>query len=364
MNIRPSSLPMLAACPCWQSDGGDRDYTSAGTARHTLMAAMLGSIQPVDGQDARWQMLSESTDLSEEETDAVRWAAEYIVCHSPTESHPMYIERKLTLLDDEFRPMMTGTPDVTCGPELFDLKWRERDYAPQMAAYALAMMQENGWDQVNVHVLFAERKHAQTFLLDELQAARIVGEILAAARSPDARPRACDYCGWCARRMTCPEQTAGVVAIAGAREDIQPADKQAFTEWLAAGAHASQLADGQTAGTVLRITRQVVKWAEAVEHHCKELATKQGVIPAGFKLQNRQGNRYIASVADAFARAGLPQEEFLKACSVGFTDLVQTYMDVNGMKKAQAERTVSEKLGEVVQRKSPSVSLVADKEVA
>ena len=95
--------------------------------------------------------------------------------------------------------------------------------------------------------------------------------------------------------------------------------------------------------------------------NCKELAIKQGILPVGYKLQSRQGNRFISSVTDAFARAGLPQDEFLKLCEIKLTSLIERFVAFNGMKKAQAERTVEEKLGEIIQRKSPSMSLVKEK---
>ena len=114
-------------------------------------------------------------------------------------------------------------------------------------------------------------------------------------------------------------------------------------------------------GQALKIARQIFGWVEAIEHHAKEMAVKQGIIPAGFKIQNRKGNRAISSVIDAFARAGLPQEEFLALCDIKFSSLVEKTMEINGMKKAQAERTVEEKLGEIIQRKAHSLSLVVEK---
>ena len=348
MKYRPSSLPMLAQCSRWTADQqtGERDKDNGTTRHHALAHALQGDRTELDAQD-------------DDDRDRLEWALEYVQTHAPTSDHPIRIEQPVSVVDDNFEIIIQGTPDVTCGPELFDLKWRERDYTPQMAAYALAMMQEGGWSEVHVHLLFAERKFAQTFSMTELVATAVVNSIIADSKNPDIPPRACDYCSWCANRMTCPALTKPVEVIASARDDIQ--GKEQFAAWLAKGAHASELADAQVAGVVLKMARQISDWCDSVEHHCKELAIKQGIVPAGFKIQTRQGNRFIPSVADAFARAGLPQEEFLKACEIKFFSLTETFAKVNGMKKAQAERTVSEKLGDAVQRKASSLSLVAEK---
>lgn len=337
MKYRPSSLPMLAQCPAWESapDRGEDDK-NRGTLRHL---ALSGSLQddPVPLQS-----------LYIDETERVEWAIEYIKCHAPIADYPMHVERHLSILDDDFEVLIAGTPDVTCGPELFDLKWRERNYREQMAAYALAMMQENNWPKVRVHVLYAERKHAEVFEWTYPEAASIVFTVIESTKN-NPKPNPCDYCGWCSKRINCSAMVENVNKVISGRSD-----------WTLPTFHASELKDAESMGQALKIARQISEWAEAVEHHAKEMAVKQGIIPTGFKIQNRKGNRVISNVIDAFARAGLPQDEFLAICDIKFSSLVEKTMEINGMKKAQAERTVEDKLGEVIQRKAPSLSLVVD----
>lgn len=348
--IRPSSLPMLAACPCFESapDTGERDK-DAGTARHGALAAALRGLT---------KLMEELQD--EDEFESVNWAYEYIRVHAP-DGHEMRIEQRLDMLDDSFNVIISGTPDVTCGPELFDLKWRERNYDEQMAAYAMAMIQANGWQGVRIHILFAERKFARVVLMTRDDCWNIVHKVLLASKNPDALPVACDYCGWCAKRMTCPALTENVQAIANARAEIKAETCEAFEKWLKAGAHASELTEPNLAGAVLTIAKQIVTWTEAVQYHCKELAIKQGIIPTGFKLRPLKGNRFITSLTEAFSKSGMPQDEFLKLCDIKLTALVEKFGEINGMKKAQAQRTLEEKLGDVIQRKASSVSLVAEK---
>lgn len=348
--IRPSSLPILAQCAAFKGDEQrGEDDKNAGTLRHSALAtALAGDRVALDS-------------LADDEADAVEWALEYIKTHSP-DGHAMRIEQKVSAMDDDFNIITAGTPDVTCGPELFDLKWRERNYDEQMAAYALAMMQNDGWPCVRIHILFAERKFARVITMTMEEATAIVAPIIKAAGEPDAKPMACDYCGWCAKRLTCPAMTVNVKPLVDARPEFTDDQRAAFAEWMAGGAHASKLTDAAFMSIALKIARQIADWCEAVEHHAKELAIKQGIVPTGFKLQSRQGNRFISSVTDAFARAGLPQDEFLKICEIKFTALTEKFAEVNGMKKAQAERTVEEKLGDTLQRKASTLSLVVDKQ--
>lgn len=350
--IRPSSLPILAQCPCFES-GEAQDFTDAGTVRHGGFAEALRG-------NADWRDI-----VPEDERDAVEWAASYVKMKSDTANYPLRIEEKVgTAFDDDFNPLWdgdaVGTADAICGNQIFDLKWRQRDYTAQMAAYALALLQR-GFHSVTCHILFAESKHVKVITFTEAEAAKIVGDILKTL-TPDAKPKQNSYCGWCKKQAYCAAVMADVAQITHAREEITEADKQAFAAWLAAGAHTSGIPDdAKLLGQILRIAKVLGKWVEAAEHHIKESALKRGVIADGFKLQTRQGNRVIPSVTDAFAKIGLPQDEFLKACSVGFTDLVETFKTLHGMKKAQAERTVEEKLGDALTRKSSSVSLVAVK---
>jgi hypothetical protein len=132
-------------------------------------------------------------------------------------------------------------------------------------------------------------------------------------------------------------------------------------DWKLETFHSSEIKTTDEMGKALKLARQLAHWCESVEFHAKEMAVKEGAIPSGFKIQQRQGNRFIPSVSDAFGRMAMPQGEFLKACEVKFSRLVEVVAELNGLKKAQAERDVERKLAEAITRKPSSVSLVAVK---
>jgi hypothetical protein len=341
---------MLAQCPRWQGDGGSA-AADAGKARHIALGRCLSNDpDPLRG-------------LPEEDADKVQWAADYIRTIAPTSDHPMRMEYHVKPLDADFNPLFEngGTLDVSCGPFLFDLKNKERDYSAQMAAYALGMFQEDGWPEVEVHLLFAEGKRALKYRLTEESAVAIVSPIIAAARDAGAKPVPCDYCDWCANRLTCPALLDQAFTIAAARAEVAKEDTAAFNTWIANGAHTSKIEDPALMGAVLRVARVLASWCEAAEFRAKDMAIKTGSMPVGFKLQSRQGNRFITGVSDAFTLIGLPQDDFLCACECKPSLLFERYAAFHGLKKAQAERDVQTKLGDLIQRKPASQSLVAEK---
>ena len=334
-------MPMLAQCACWESSESiGTEFKTPGTARHAALGHVLsGDPDPLAG-------------LSEEDAASVQWAADYIAVKAPTSEHALRMEYRVNPLAEDFSPIFEngGTLDVACGPHLFDLKTRERDYTAQMAAYSLDMFQEFGWPEIEVHLLFAETKRATTFKLTEEAARGIVEPIIRAAASADKKPTPCDYCGWCVRRLTCPALLERVNALVVGREDWK------LEQW-----HTSRIDTAEQMGKALRLARQIADWCESVEFHAKDMALKRGMVAAGFKLQTRSGNRYVTSVAAAFPLCGLPQAEFLAVCDVKPTSLFEAYASFHGLKKAAAERDLEQKLGEIIQRKFSAQSLVVDK---
>jgi hypothetical protein len=337
---------MLAKCARWESSGGN-DATEAGAARHSALAWQLASEAP---EATRAESLAQ---LDDADREAVVWAADYIRTHAPMADYPIHCERTLTMLDDEFKEVMRGTPDVVCGNQLFDLKWRERDYAAQMAAYALMLMEESGWSEVHVHVLYGERQRAERFTFTRDGAQDMVDAILANVASAQP-PTPCDYCGWCARRLTCSALTTAAKTVA---DGYSVLDRVA--NW-----HPSEQTDAAQLSTMLFIARKVLKpWIESVEFHALDAITKQGLAIPGYELKTRKAREWISDVAGAFAAAGLPQDDFLRCCDVRLntsktypdkTGIVDVFARVREMKKAAAKRELMSKLAPVMQTGKPT----------
>jgi len=333
--IRPSSLPMLAECP--KFEGAPSEFAEAGLARHKAIAAYLkGDETALD-------------DFSEEEKDNLEWAADLIKLKAPLADYPLIIETKKRAILPNGCPI-EGTPDFVCGDQIFDLKWRPRDYGPQMASYAWMVLEDGNFPSVTAHLLFAQVQTHRILKFDHGSAWHEIKPILEQVEAPFAAPTPCAFCGWCAKKLEC-EALIQQVNIALASNP----------EWNLEQWHSSKMTTAAEMGQALTIARTLADWCESVEHHAKEMATKHNVVPTGFELMSRRGNRTIEDVQAAFLSLNLPQDEFLKACSVRPRTLFDTYGTFHGLKKAAAEKEVERRLGEILQRKPSTVALMKER---
>jgi hypothetical protein len=347
--IRPSSLPMLAQCPQFES-GETSDFANAGTERHEALNHMIrGTVR-------------DAFELPEEDLTGVEWASEYIKLHAPMADFPLRLEQHLNPLDAEFNPVFEngGTADAICGPHLFDFKWRERNYDAQMAAYALALFGEH--ETVTVHVLFGATRRAQVYKLDEPTASALVTSTIGRAKDPNAQPTPCDYCGWCAKRLTCKPYTRAAKRVAEGYAD-EPLLAQ-VKSW-----HPSEMESADEIALGLTIARKLLApWCKSMEHHARDAAMKRGLQLPGYELKEKAGKTHVADVARAHELLALPVSDFLKCCELRMntskkypdrTGVIDMFAKVRELKKAPAGREVKQKLSEVITTGKPTMSLVA-----
>lgn len=329
MKIRPSSLPVLAVCPKFQSGGGDRSHADAGTLRHEALARLLeGDTEPLDS-------------LSEEDQEAVQWAYDYIDATAPTTDYPLVIETKGSFLGPNLEEI-TGTPDVVCGPVIYDLKTRPHDYVAQMAAYALM----GDHEEVTVHLLYCATQKVETLKFTRQEAEDLVDSIIEGVNDPEAKPALNDHCNWCVKQVTCPAYKQRI---------------DAATVPLKLGQYDPETIEtAEGIGAALKVARALKKWCEAVEDKAKEMH-KDGRTPAGFREMLRAGRASVSDIAQAFALTGLPQDKFLAACSPSLPELAKAYAELHGMKLGPARKELEEKLEEVISRGNPTISLVNEK---
>lgn len=338
--IRPSSLPALKECPRFES-GSPRSFTLDGTLRHEALEAMWknGGELPADY----------AKKLDDESIEGIQWGYDYIQTHAPMKDHELHIERKMEILDDDFNTVMSGTLDYQCGNKLFDIKWRQRNYLEQMACYALMMIQECGWPTVDVHILFMHSQRTARYSLDEAKCWDIINSVKEPAEDPFAEPVPCDYCGWCKHTVSCEAFADRTRTINAGRED-----------WELENYHASQIENPVELSKALKLARAVKKWAEAVEYTSRTFIMRGGEIP-GFELRRRAGKRKINNIADAFARCGLEQSEFLDCCQVVFSKLTERRRAQHGVSKRVATKELERLLGDALERNQPSYEITKTK---
>lgn len=324
---------MLNLCPMFAGAGGA--YAEDGTIRHHCISEFLqGDLQAFDNFDP-------------EQKEGLFWAANYIKLHAPMADHPLECEKTRTITCPD-KTVIKGTPDITCGKHLFDVKWRYRNYRAQMACYAMMQMQENNLPEVTSHLLFAapgyQKPITETWTMES--AWNCISPILDTVRNPQAKPNPNEFCNWCQHIKTCPAMIERINAVLLGRED-----------WRLEQYHASELKSGEECSKALIIARALAKWAEAVEYHIKLLAVKEGFTIPGFKASTRQGNRYIPDIGAAFACLNIPQEKFLEVCEVKLGKLTKLYAELNGMSPKKADTELNRKLGEIIQRLPSSTTI-------
>lgn len=322
--LRPSSLPGLAKCPRFSPDQEvGEQQKSDGTKRHTALAQWLAV-------DPNWR-----GSLGEWDAGGVEWAGEYIRATAPTDTYELSIEDpRIALLStlDELR----GTPDVVCGPILYDLKGRAVDsYREQMAGYVLLC----SWVSMEIHVLYATERRAVKFRMSREEAETIVEDIAARVADPAACPRVSDFCGWCANRKH------GCPAFAAAAES---SSRQLGITIPSGDVTSVQDADGLAA--LKQAAEFLSEWAKAANTHVREMAIKAGVVATGYKLARRKGPPSVTDAWAAFQASGLTYEQAAPAFSVKLGDLVEVYSKARECSEKLAKQELEVKLGPLIKR--------------
>jgi hypothetical protein len=323
--IRPSSLPALSQCPCFES--GSSEYADGGTMRHNGLSGLLQN--PPDE--------SELFFLPEEDQDGVRWAANYIKQHAPSQ-YPIQSEVRGSFIDADFA-WVPGTRDVVAGPHLFDLKWRRRDYSAQMAAYVLM---DDEHEEITVHVLYGESMHYDRYKITKDAALAIVDPIIAKAKDPERKPTPCEYCSMCALRLTCKAHIERAQAVVQGREDWPIAVKQF---------HATQITTPEEMAQLLEWAEYLERWAKGIKWRAVQMWEKEGVAIPGCKLKENRGKKFITDMQAAFESSGLPLDRFLKCLKANWKDLESLYTELN-----KGPRTKKATVAELTKKLEPYIS--------
>lgn len=211
MKLRPSSLPKLAACACYESEPEAGDAAQRGTRLDEVFRSCLARPDP---ETADWDWNQFAPDLELEDAESVQWAVET--------AKILAGGSELRSLEDDLRIEtcgMDGTADLLCpdGRWSADLKSGEiRNYLEQQAAYALGFMEAQFEEEWTVYLLYCDQREVERLHFTRDEAEKIVRGVVARAKDPQKVPTPCDYCGWCAARFRCQarlEQAMPLVAI-------------------------------------------------------------------------------------------------------------------------------------------------------
>lgn len=191
ITIRPSALPKLAACRCFESKPASSPEAARGTRLDAIIRAAWNG-EPIDA------------DLPAEDAEAVSWALSALAAlHVGVDKSDVFTNEEQLRAVVPVAGVEPGTMDACCPAQwwLADFKTgQERSYFEQMAAYSLACMEEYWADEWTAHLLFVDQKRVVTHHFTRQEAAAVVRGVV---DSPVV-PTCCEYCGWCAAQESCP----------------------------------------------------------------------------------------------------------------------------------------------------------------
>lgn len=197
--MRHSLLPKLNACPCFESKPGE---AGAAAKRGTIIDAKL--------REALQTGIINESNLTKDDIKALKWA--YKAVQKIANGNPIISDENLLKVKTP-RIEHIGTEDVRI-PDIqasADLKTGiQRDYSPQMAAYAIGNMEAHFVEEWTCYLVYCDQKEVveHHFTID--QAKNIVNGILDAYENTNKQPRQCDYCSWCAKKDVCPQMVEPV----------------------------------------------------------------------------------------------------------------------------------------------------------
>jgi hypothetical protein len=265
--LRPSNLPKLAVCPCYESN----PVAGPAAERGTLLDSAFRA--EILGLEERFII---GNKLSADELAAVGWSVSMV--------RAMAGRERVLAREDDCRVKMlglSGTADAVVPTRLthFDLKTgMRRNYREQMAAYALGFMESQFASEWTAHLLFCDQREIETIRFTYDEARGIVDQVIREFNDPDKKPNPCEYCGWCAKAESCTARRA-IVA-----ETLPVADPGFDFDAV--------LGDPEMLGHFLACCAVVEDFRERAKQIATERIKTGGDVP-GWKLVTRKGAEFV-----------------------------------------------------------------------
>lgn len=291
MKIRHSALPKLALCGQYEGAPGSSPAAERGTRLDALFRHA-------------WERGDfETRDVPEEDIEAVQWAINQCARLGGGPDG-------LTTREDACRITTggiehTGTADGVAvrGRWLVDLKSGQvYDYAAQMAAYALGLMQVHFEQEWTTHLLFCDQRQVVTHHWTYQSASELVRKVLANIGTP---PKENDYCAWCAKSLTCGARVQSMTgALVPVQTEITP-DNNGFL---------TLLNDPARLGRFLAQCATLDDFRDAAKTKARELLEAGHDVP-GWRLQKARVTEFVDAghIAHAVQLGQIGAEDAIRA---------------------------------------------------
>jgi hypothetical protein len=330
---------MKAACTKFKSEGETTPIMQRGSDMHEELAKIL---------EGKNELAFSSLDAGEQ--DEVSWAADYIQRQIALKGDvPLKVEEKVSYSDESFRELFYGTLDCSCGNALFDLKTgEERSYWHQMAAYGLALMESEGYEEIEVHLVFSRYKRTHTYTISKDEATMVIKELLVRLEDPNAPPIPNAYCGWCDEQTSCPAIVERVMELS--KEE----------DWRLESYNLEEIKyNPDELAKAIALATQMKSWAFAMLDFAKSFEE----IP-GYEWRHVQGRRKIEDTKGAvklLEEVGVPIEVIMEVCSVNLSSLEDLLVDFKDLTKPEAKKLLANLLEPVITRAEGYKKLVENK---
>ena len=212
--LTPSMAPKLAECAVFVGASGASAAAERGTAIDKALRFAI------DGDESHLQQLP----IADQESAA--WGIRTLHKLSGGEHVETREEYLAMAVPGLSKP---GTSDALCKRKRWvaDIKSGQvRNYRQQLAAYALACMEDHFAESWTAHVIYIDQRLVRSYDFTRSEAEQITQGWIAEATSEDAQPTPCEYCDWCANKDTC---KALVVQSKSALADVASVNNDSLT---------------------------------------------------------------------------------------------------------------------------------------
>ena len=291
--LTPSSAPKLAECAVFVGASGASAAAERGTALDkAIRLAMDGDTAPID-------------QLTGDDLTAANWGIDTLRRLSGGE-HVETREEYLAMAVPGLSKL--GTADAICKRAMWvvDIKTGQvRNYRQQLAAYALACMEDHFAESWTAHVVYVDQQLVRSYDFTRAEAEATTQAWISAATSPLARPTPCEYCSWCANKETC---SALVFQSKAALADVHSVNGDSLTI-----IRDRILADPQQLSDFAKRYKFFEKeMAEPLIDALKDRLAAGEEIP-GWKVSTSAGREYVEAEAIAKASANVSKDTLILA---------------------------------------------------
>jgi hypothetical protein len=330
--IRHSLLPKLAACGQYESNpsGAPSPAAERGTK--------------LDEQFRHAWTTSEfpNWDLSEEDASAVRWAINE--CMKLGGITDKLVTDEASCKVQTIGMDHIGTVDGVAlkGRWSIDLKSGQfYDYAAQMAAYAAGLMEMRCESTWTTYLLFCDQRKVVTLEWTYESATALLRRVWDNIGKP---PVLNDYCGWCAKSLTCPARVDSCGKAMQVGASLVPVEQDhGFLEMLN---------DPERLGLFLKRCAVLDDFRDAAKAKARAILERGETVP-GWKLQRPRVTEFVEAEDVALA---------VEAGAVGAGDAIRAMGNLSAKKAQELFSTAGVELPEhIVRSKSSQPALVASK---